>query len=98
MQQIRLVITQFEDEITAIRGRLNQQHGIIVNIIIESRDTAYQVELEILVLQANLNQLQREDLNEEERILQAQLGTQVPISIQNEQTHLAALRQCENQH
>lgn len=50
------------------------------------------------MLQARLNQLQREDLNEGERLLQAQLGTRVRIFILNEQTRLAALRQYENQH
>ncbi|KAI9245004.1 hypothetical protein EDC94DRAFT_653757 [Helicostylum pulchrum] len=41
---------------------------------------------------------QIQDSNEEERLLQAQLGAQVRIFIQNEQTHLEALRQYENQH
>ncbi|KAI8090638.1 hypothetical protein BDF21DRAFT_483547 [Thamnidium elegans] len=98
LQQIRQIRTQFENEITIIRGRLIQQHGIIVNVIIESRDTAYRVELGRLVFQTRLNQLQREDLTEEEWLLQAQLSTQVRIFIQNEQTHLAALRQYETQH
>ncbi|KAI8077115.1 hypothetical protein BDF21DRAFT_473856 [Thamnidium elegans] len=88
LQQIRQIRTQFENEITIIRGRLTQQHGVIVNVIIESRDTAYRVELGRLV----------EYLTDEERLLQAQLSTQVHIFIQNEQTHLAALRQYENQH
>ncbi|KAG2233420.1 hypothetical protein INT48_007450 [Thamnidium elegans] len=88
LQQIRQIRTQFKNEITIIRGRLTQQHGVIVNVIIESRDTAYRVELGRLV----------EYLTDEERLLQAQLSTQVHIFIQNKQTHLAALRQYENQH
>ncbi|KAG2235437.1 hypothetical protein INT48_005787 [Thamnidium elegans] len=98
LQQIRQIRTQFENEITIIRGRFTQQHRIIVNVIIESRDTAYRVELGRLIFQTRFNQLQREYLTEEERLLQAQLSTQVRIFIQNEQTHLTALRQYENQH
>ncbi|KAI8095496.1 hypothetical protein BDF21DRAFT_470220 [Thamnidium elegans] len=98
-QQVHTAIaTQFENEITIIRGRFTQQHRIIVNVIIESRDTAYRVELGRLIFQTRFNQLQREYLTEEERLLQAQLSTQVRIFIQNEQTHLTALRQYENQH
>jgi uncharacterized coiled-coil DUF342 family protein len=58
LQQIRQTKTQFENEITTIRGHLAQQHRNIISVIIESRDTAYRIELGRLVFQARLNQLQ----------------------------------------
>ena len=98
LQQIRQIRTTLETEMRRILdGHLSQQQTTIVNNVINARNIANLVVLGRQSLQARIDQLNREDLNQEERLLQNQLIIQMRIFIQNENTNLVTLRQYENQ-
>lgn len=97
LNRTRQIQQQIENQITTIRGRLSEQHRRMVDVVIEARNTESRLAEGRQIFQARINMLQREDISEEERLLHAQLSTQIRILINNERMHQAALQQFENQ-